>query len=60
MIHTSSKYGPNLYGYQTFRDKNPDKWICDKVSLRNRTAKVNEHTPPFERKKKVRANMHAH
>ncbi|XP_049625495.1 spermatogenesis-associated protein 17 [Suncus etruscus] len=30
MIHTSSNYGPNLYGYQTFRDKNPDKWICNK------------------------------
>ncbi|XP_019495146.1 PREDICTED: spermatogenesis-associated protein 17 isoform X1 [Hipposideros armiger] len=29
-IHLSSKYGPESYGHQHFRDENPNKWICDK------------------------------
>ena len=31
-MHLSSKYGPDAYGSQHFRDENPKKWICDKVS----------------------------
>ncbi|XP_003999553.2 spermatogenesis-associated protein 17 isoform X6 [Felis catus] len=30
LMHSSSKYGPNSYGSQHFRDENPKKWICDK------------------------------
>ncbi|KAM8896897.1 spermatogenesis-associated protein 17 isoform 1-T3 [Lycaon pictus] len=30
LMHSSSKYGPNSYGSQHFRDENPRKWICDK------------------------------
>ncbi|XP_060035200.1 spermatogenesis-associated protein 17 [Erinaceus europaeus] len=30
LIHSSSKYGPASYGYQSFRDENPRKWICSK------------------------------
>ncbi|XP_068394642.1 spermatogenesis-associated protein 17 isoform X1 [Eschrichtius robustus] len=29
-MHLSSKYGPDAYGSQHFRDENPKKWICDK------------------------------
>lgn len=29
-MHSSSKYGPDSYGCQHFRDENPKKWICDK------------------------------
>ncbi|XP_072615647.1 spermatogenesis-associated protein 17 isoform X1 [Vulpes vulpes] len=31
LMHSSSKYGPNSYGSQHFRDENPRKWICDKL-----------------------------
>uniref|UniRef100_A0A3Q2H9N8 Spermatosis associated 17 n=1 Tax=Equus caballus TaxID=9796 RepID=A0A3Q2H9N8_HORSE len=30
-MHSSSKYGPNSYGCQRFRDENPKKWICPKA-----------------------------
>ncbi|XP_034523086.1 spermatogenesis-associated protein 17 isoform X2 [Ailuropoda melanoleuca] len=30
LMNSSSKYGPNSYGSQHFRDENPKKWICDK------------------------------
>nr|XP_006076249.1 spermatogenesis-associated protein 17 isoform X1 [Bubalus bubalis] len=29
-MHLSSKYGPDAYGTQHFRDENPKRWICNK------------------------------
>uniref|UniRef100_A0A8D0ZZX0 Spermatosis associated 17 n=1 Tax=Sus scrofa TaxID=9823 RepID=A0A8D0ZZX0_PIG len=29
-MHLSSKYGPDSYGSRHFREKNPERWICDK------------------------------
>ena len=39
-MHLSSKYGPDAYGTQHFRDENPKRWICNKVSQCNIKKKI--------------------
>ncbi|ELK32168.1 Spermatogenesis-associated protein 17 [Myotis davidii] len=37
-IHSSSKYGPDAYGYHRFRDESPNKWIGGKKWVRTAAA----------------------